>query len=126
MTGIIIASHGKMAAASLELCEMLMGTQDKVETIGFCQGDSLETLMERYEKAIEKLGGSILVFTDLRGGSPCNVAMAMQNLHSNVRAVCGFNIPMLLQALDMRSTTEDVEELIREVTLLGKEAIEIL
>ena len=35
MIGVIIATHGTMAGAALDLCKMLTGEKEKVETIGF-------------------------------------------------------------------------------------------
>ena len=123
MTGVIIATHGTMASAALELCEMLTGTKEKVETIGFCPGDSLEELMERFEKAIAALDGPTLILTDIKGGSPCNVAMVMQKLHENVRVISGFNVPLLLHLFDTREEAEDLEELMDEVIAVGKGAM---
>ena len=46
MIGVIIATHGTMAGAALDLCKMLTGEKEKVETIGFYPGEGLEELME--------------------------------------------------------------------------------
>lgn len=123
MTGVIIATHGTMAGAALELCEMLTGTKEKVETIGFCPGEGLEELMEKYEKALAAIDGPTLILTDIKGGSPCNVAMAMQQMHENVKVVSGFNIPLLLHVFDIREETEDLEELVEEAVAVGKGAM---
>lgn len=55
MTGLIIATHGDLAASALEAVELLVGEQEQVETIGFRLGDSLELLLERFTQAIKRL-----------------------------------------------------------------------
>lgn len=56
MTGLIIATHGDLAASALEAAELLVGEQEQVETIGFRPGDSLELLLERFTQAIKTAG----------------------------------------------------------------------
>jgi len=113
MIGIIIAAHGVMAPAALELAGMFLGEQERTECISFQPGDSLDVLMERFQAAIRTLGteDGILVLTDLEGGSPCNVATLYQKTMKNIRVVYGFNIPMLLEVLDAREQTTDPDEL---------------
>lgn len=123
MIGVIIATHGAMAGAALELCEMLVGAKEKVETIGFHPGEDLGELMEKFERALAAVDGPALILTDIKGGSPCNVAMAMQRLHGNVKVICGFNIPLLLHVFDMREETEDLKELAQEAVAVGKRAM---
>ena len=126
MIGVIIATHGTMAGAALDLCKMLTGEKEKVETIGFYPGEGLEELMEKYEQAIAALDGPTLILTDIKGGSPCNVAMVMEKLHENVRVISGFNVPLLLHLFDIREDTEDMEELMEEAVTVGKSSVSIV
>lgn len=123
MIGVIIATHGTMAKAALELCEMFVGPKEHVETIGFCPGESLEELVEKYEKALAALDGPTLILTDIKGGSPCNVAMAMQQTHENVKVISGFNIPLLLDILDMQEEADNMEKMVEDAIAAGKDAI---
>ena len=125
MIGVILAAHGSMAASALELAELLHGSAERVECISFRPGDSLEQLLERYQAAAAALGTEqgILILTDLKGGSPCNVATLLQKTMKNVRTVYGFNVPMLLQAFEGRTRTEDLDELTEDVLGIGKFAI---
>lgn len=124
MTGLIISAHGKLASAMLETVEMLTGTQENVRTIGFCPGDSLETLIEAYECALRELNcDGALILTDIRGGSPNNVALAMQKNHPEVRVIAGVNVPMALHILDMRDELA-LEDLAREAIDIGRRSIE--
>ena len=114
MVGLILATHGTMAAAALDVASML-GEQEKVSCISFLAGDSLETLMDRFQTAIAELGtvDGVLILTDLKGGSPCNVATLYQKTTSNVQALYGFNVPMLLELLDAREQTSALDKLVQ-------------
>ena len=127
MTGVIIAAHGNLAQAALEMCEMLTGKKEQVRTIAFCPGDSLEMLLESYEEALAALGAQpVLIVTDIKGGSPCNVAMAMQSMHANVRVLTGFSVPLLLHIFDTREETQELEELAEDAIETGKSAMRLL
>lgn len=125
MTGIIVAAHGTLAPAALEAASMFLGEQEKVECIAFQPGDSLETLLERFRQAAGRLGGEegLLILTDLQGGSPCNVATLLQKTMGNVRTVYGLNIPMLLEVLEAREQTRDLDQLAGSALQAGKQSI---
>ncbi len=115
MVGLILATHGTMAAAALDVASMFLGEQEKVSCISFLAGDSLETLIDRFQTAITELGtvDGVLILTDLKGGSPCNVATLYQKTTSNVQALYGFNVPMLLELLDAREQTSALDKLVQ-------------
>ena len=77
-------------------------------------------------EAIAALDGPTLILTDIKGGSPCNVAMVMEKLHENVRVISGFNVPLLLHLFDIREDTEDMEELMKEAVTVGKGSVGIV
>lgn len=124
MTGLIIATHGELAKAALEAVQMLAGEQEAVKTIGFCMGDSLEMLLQRYMDALHALKSceDILIVTDLKGGSPCNAATVMKSQNANVRVLAGLSIPMLIQFFEDRTnglTLEESVETILEVSQIS-------
>lgn len=125
MTGLIIATHGEMAKAVLEVSEILMGEQEKVEVIGFCPGDSLEILLERFKNAFDRLADceDILITVDIKGGSPCNAATVMKAQHPNAHLVTGVNIPLLLQFFEDRYGETPIEESMQNIMEVGRTAI---
>lgn len=128
MTGVIIAAHGSMAKAMLELAEMLAGEREGVQTIGFEPGDSLDMLIERFTTALgaAETGGGVVILADIKGGSPCNVATLMQKTKNNVRVVHGVNVPMLLQVLDDREAGATLEEITENAVEIGKFGIKAI
>ena len=125
MTGLIIATHGDLAASALEAAELLVGEQEQVETIGFRPGDSLELLLERFTQAIKRLEEceEILVLTDIKGGSPCNAATVMKAKNPKLRVVAGLSIPLLAQFFESKANGETLADSIDELIEIGKFSI---
>ena len=125
MTGLIIATHGDLAASALEAAELLVGDQEQVETIGFRPGDSLELLLERLTQAIKRLEEceEILVLTDIKGGSPCNAATVMKAKNPKLRVVAGLSIPLLAQFFESKANGETLADSIDELIEIGKFSI---
>ena len=125
MTGLIIATHGDLAASALEAAELLVGEQEQVETIGFRQGNSLELLLERFTQAIKRLEEceEILVLTDIKGGSPCNAATVMKAKNPKLRVVAGLSIPLLAQFFESKANGETLADSIDELIEIGKFSI---
>lgn len=125
MTGLIIATHGDLAASALEAAELLVGEQEQVKTIGFRPGDSLELLLERFTQAIKRLEEceEILVLTDIKGGSPCNAATVMKAKNPKLRVVAGLSIPLLAQFFESKANGETLADSIDELIEIGKFSI---
>lgn len=125
MTGLIIATHGDLAASALEAAELLVGEQEQVETIGFRPGDSLELLLERFTQAIKRLEEceEILVLTDIKGGSPCNAATVMKAKNPKLRVVASLSIPLLAQFFESKANGETLADSIDELIEIGKFSI---
>ena len=125
MTGLIIATHGDLAASALEAAELLVGEQEQVETIGFRPGDSLELLLERFTQAIKRLEEceEILVLTNIKGGSPCNAATVMKAKNPKLRVVAGLSIPLLAQFFESKANGETLADSIDELIEIGKFSI---
>ena len=125
MTGLIIATHGDLAASALEAAELLVGEQEQVETIGFRPGDSLELLLERFTQAIKRLEEceEILVLTDIKGGSPCNAETVMKAKNPKLRVVAGLSIPLLAQFFESKANGETLADSIDELIEIGKFSI---
>ena len=125
MTGLIIATHGDLAASALEAAELLVGEQEQVETIGFRPGDSLELLLERFTQAIKRLEEceEILVLTDIKGGSPCTAAPVMKAKNPKLRVVAGLSIPLLAQFFESKANGETLADSIDELIEIGKFSI---
>lgn len=117
-----MAAHGALAKAALETVELLSGEKERVVSISFQPGDSMDLLIARFQEAIGKLGSEegLLIVTDIRGGSPCNVATLMQKTGENIRTVYGLNVGMLLQAFESRDDGATLEALAYQAVQSGQ------
>ncbi|QCX33972.1 PTS sugar transporter subunit IIA [Caloramator sp. E03] len=102
MVGIIIVSHGNYAEALYESIKMLYGEQEKIETINFKTGESIEDLKEKINLAKERLKTEYtLILVDILGGSPYNVSSL--EIDEKLNVITGFNMPMLLDIISRRN-----------------------
>lgn len=128
MLGILILSHENFGAAMIKSAELIMGRQEQVLAIGLHRGDSIESFREHVIKALQDLdsGKGVLVFTDLFGASPYNVAaMASTVANNSFRCITGFGLPMILEALTFRET-DDLDELTGKCMEAGSSGIKEL
>lgn len=127
MTGIIVTGHGKFASGLVDVVTLIAGEQDHCEVVEFIPTDSIEQLTEKMEAAWNKLDGScdhVLVFCDLPGGSPFNVAIRLKlQRQKPAEVLAGANAPMLSTAAMSRDTADSLEELVAEALEAGKENI---
>lgn len=128
MIGILIATHGALATTLIECAGLILGKTNNIGSLGLFHGDSIDHFKESMRENIKRLdeGSGVLVLTDLCGGSPCNSSVFLLNELSSsehkVESVVGVNIPILLEALEMRDAMS-VNELASHLVELGKESI---
>ncbi len=125
MAGIIIAAHGNMAKAMLESAELIVGKQEKVETLGLNHGDSIDEFSRRLEEGIEKYKDEgVLILLDFYGGTPFNTSAVVINKFAKeceLECLTGVNLPMLLELFLNRDTMKlkDLKNLCTQVGMSG-------
>lgn len=106
LPGIVVLSHGPLASALLDSAALLnMG--DLQNAAAFCleEGDDLDAYRTAFVGAMRSFPAGCLVFVDIFGGSPSNqlmIASQSEEGISEVYAVAGVNLGMLLEASLMR------------------------
>ncbi len=118
---IVVAAHGDLAGALLGAAELICGELPDVHAVGLAPEDSPESFGERFMAALGPADGSVLVLTDLAGGTPHNVAFAMARRRPATSLISGVNLAVLLEA----ATTQDAldSELIERLVEQGREAL---
>ncbi|MBE6083622.1 MULTISPECIES: PTS sugar transporter subunit IIA [Tissierellales] len=127
MIGILIVTHGNFSVELLKSAELIVGKQEKINTISFNYGDNVEVLQKEIYQNIISLdeGDGTLVLTDVFGGSPSNATLLnMKNLE--FRALSGVNLPMLLELFCLRDECNDIDIVAEKVFDAGKEGIKDL
>lgn len=122
----MILTHGLFGEELFRSTEMIVGKQDKVEIISMQTGFSLNEVAGQLEEVINIYGeDSIIVFTDMFGGSPSNVSMAYLS-EGSLEVVSGVNLPMLLRAFTMRMEGKyNLKEIAFQAAEAGKESIKV-
>lgn len=127
MIGIIVTGHGKFAPGIMDVVELIVGEQANCEVVEFVPTDSIEQLTDKMATAWERLDtgcDGVLVFCDLPGGSPFNVAIRLKlQRQKPAEVLAGVNVPMLSTAAMSRDSVSSLDELVEEVLEAGKENI---
>ena len=105
MIGMVLVTHGRLAAEFVSALEHVVGPQRNVRAI--CIGPEDDMEMRRAEilaaVAAADEGDGVAVLTDMFGGTPSNLAMSILG-KGRVEVVAGMNLPMLIKLASVRST----------------------
>lgn len=126
MICVVILTHGLFGEELFRATEMIVGKQDKVEIISMQTGFALGDVAQKLEEVINIYNDdSVIVFTDMFGGSPSNVSMAYLKADL-VEVVSGVNLPMLLRAFTMRMEGgHSLHDIACRSAEAGKESIKV-
>ena len=95
---IVIAGHGHFPAALLATAEMICGRIADVAAVGLQPGETPDHFAEGLRAAIGHDSKRVLVFADLLGGTPFNVAAAIGRRSPRVVCLAGVNLGMVVEA----------------------------
>lgn len=125
MIGIIVVGHNEFAHGISSTVEMVAGKQEHYEALTFLEGCSPEALMETIHESVTRLnsGSGVLVFTDLKGGTPHQKAIQASLSHEGVEVLSGTNVGMVLEASIVRTMVDDVKELATKLVQTGLDQI---
>lgn len=130
MVGMLIATHGELAAGLLNAAEMIFGKQEKCKVLGLLPGDDITAFGESICNGVVELddGNGVLIFTDLFSASPANqVAKNYPQLRAyKFKAITGVNLPMLLEAIGKRVAKEDLDSIAEAAIEAGQNGIKDL
>jgi PTS system mannose-specific IIA component len=111
---ILIVTHGNLGTALVRSAQMLMGKRRGIKTLGLKEGDGLTNFIDKVNALVSEFPDekSILVFVDLRGGTPWNAILATGD--HRIQVISGVNLPILLEVLIKRdSEGDDIDALVR-------------
>lgn len=121
MIGIVVTGHNHFATGVSSTVEMVAGQQPQYKAVDFTEDMSPELLNERLIEAIKETdsGNGVLIFTDLKGGTPFNQSVMASVQYENVKVLTGTNIAMLLEGSLARLASEDVNALADQLVETG-------
>ena len=106
MIGVILVAHDGLAEALVKSVRHILARPlPELEFVSVSRLDPVEKSQARLREAIDRFGADtqILVFSDLYGSTPANVAMSAVR-PNRVEMISGVNLPMLLRALSTPCT----------------------
>jgi PTS system mannose-specific IIA component len=121
---VVLATHGDLGEAFIGAMAMIVGAQERVTALSLQVADRLEDATARLQAAIESAdeGDGVLVLTDMLGGTPSNLCLALIGGPRPVEVVSGASLPMLLKAVQARRDA-DLREVAAQVKKVGRAAI---
>ncbi|MFM8990835.1 MAG: PTS sugar transporter subunit IIA, partial [Alphaproteobacteria bacterium] len=105
MIGLVLVTHGRLAAEFVSALEHVVGPQRNVRAICIGAEDDMEMRRAEILAAVAAAdeGDGVAVLTDMFGGTPSNLAMSILG-KGRVEVVAGMNLPMLIKLASVRST----------------------
>lgn len=118
--GIVVVSHGQLAAELVNAARTIVGDIPGIAAVSIGWSDDMAVGREAIERAVAEVGGGqVLILTDMFGGTPTNVSLPF--LSPQVEIVTGVNLPMLMKLVTLREG--DLVEVARVIRDQGKSAI---
>lgn len=125
--GIIIFTHNQLAEGLINTLYTIVGKKDKVTFLSVTSNCTLDFLCEELKEEIKKLSTDyVIVFTDMLGGTPCNVALKVcKEQVNNLYIISGVNLYMLISAVNLRENGnfKDIKEYVEKIVQEGKNNI---
>lgn len=105
MIGIVLVTHGRLAAEFVAALEHIVGRQERIRPVCIAPDDDIEAKRREIAQAIESADGGqgVVVLTDMFGGTPSNLAISLMD-RPGVEVVAGVNLPMLVKLAAVRRT----------------------
>ncbi|MFO0292794.1 MAG: PTS sugar transporter subunit IIA [Rhodospirillales bacterium] len=104
MIGMVLVTHGRLAAEFVSALEHVVGPQRNVVAVCIGPEDDMEMRRAEIIDAVARVdeGDGVAVVTDMFGGTPSNLAMSILG-KGKVEVVAGMNLPLLIKLASVRA-----------------------
>jgi PTS system mannose-specific IIA component len=104
MIGLVLVTHGGLAAEFKAATEHVVGPQSQLVAIRIDAEDDMEERRKEIAAAVAACdsGQGVIILTDMFGGTPSNLAISL--LGGMVEVIAGMNLPMLIKLASVRKT----------------------
>ena len=123
MIGVVVVTHGQLAAELLNAAETIVGELPRFAAVSIGWHQDTQDAREELERAIARVrqGGGVLLLTDRFGGTPSNLAMTFLE-RDDVEVITGVSLPMLIKLAGLREPN-DLLTVARDMREHGRNAI---
>lgn len=103
MIGLVVVTHGRLAAEFIHALEHVVGKQNHLEAVCIGPDDRMDERRADIAAAVARcdLGQGVIILTDMFGGTPSNLAISLLE-EGRVEVVAGLNLPMLVKLVRVR------------------------
>jgi PTS system mannose-specific IIA component len=125
MIGLVLVTHGRLAAEFVTAMEHVVGPQQRIEAICIDAEDDMEGRRNDIAEAIARAdsGAGVIILTDLFGGTPSNLAISLMR-SQQIEVIAGVNLPMLIRLEGARKTL-DVKAAVAAAREAGRKYISV-
>jgi PTS system mannose-specific IIA component len=104
MIGLVLVTHGRLAAEFRSALEHVVGPQEQIESVTIGPDDDVEQRRKDIIEAVKRVdsGDGVAILTDMFGGTPSNLAISVMS-QPKVEVLAGINLPMLVKLAKVRS-----------------------
>ena len=127
MIGIVIVTHAQLGEALIEAAEFILGQRpEAIESISIDLSENAEKLRAKIVQGIKKVAGQdgVLILTDMFGGTPSNLSYSFLE-EGRVEVLSGVNLPILIQAVNLRKKDIELGQLAADLEVFGKKSISL-
>jgi PTS system mannose-specific IIA component len=105
MIGLVLVTHGRLAAEFVSALEHVVGAQSQVAAVCIGPDDDMELRRQDILNSIAKVdsGDGTVLLTDMFGGTPSNLAISVMD-RGKVEVIAGVNLPMLIKLASLRQS----------------------
>jgi len=125
MIGLVLVTHGQLAAEFRAALEHVVGPQQACESISIGPDDDMEERRRDIMAAVERVndGSGVILLTDMFGGTPSNLAISVMDA-GRIEVIAGVNLPMLIKLASVRGNG-DLPGAVAEAQEAGRKYINI-
>jgi PTS system mannose-specific IIA component len=126
MIKTIIVTHHTLADNLIETSEVIVGQSENLTAISISKNGDVESVRKRLVEMIKKFqkeGHQVLILTDMFGGTPSNICLALYE-PEKVEIVSGVNLPIVLKLASwLKEENQNLKEVAAKITECGRKNI---
>ena len=105
MIGLVLVTHGRLAAEFISAMEHVVGVQGDIVAVCIGPDDDMEVRRADIAAAVAQVekGSGVILLTDMFGGTPSNLAISLMGT-GKIEVIAGVNLPMLIRLASVRKT----------------------
>ena len=125
MIGMVLVTHGRLAAEIVAALEHVVGPQSQIAAVCIGPDDDMEARRRDILRSIEEVdsGDGAVLLTDMFGGTPSNLAISVMD-RAKIEVIAGINLPMLIKLASLRQT-ESLEHAVLGAQEAGRKYINV-